>query len=133
MSPASAKPDLQAAPSPQRSAAPRWPVAAGALTAAASVALGAYAAHGVDGAVQARLQLAAVFGFGHGVALAALAPLAAGAIARWALAGMLLGVLLFSGSLAASHWLGASTALAPLGGSLLILSWLLLAVGAMRR
>lgn len=114
-------------------AGPRWPLAAGALLAAASVALAAYASHGVGGAVQARLLLAAVFGFGHGVALAALAPLAAGGLARWALPGMLAGVLLFSGSLAASHWFGSPTSAAPFGGGLMILSWLLLAVHAVGR
>ncbi|HET7410037.1 MAG TPA: DUF423 domain-containing protein [Paracoccaceae bacterium] len=118
--------------SPSHSA-PRWPLAAGALLAAISIALAAYASHGVGGAVQARLQLAAVFGFGHGVALAALAPLAVRGFARWALPGMLAGVLLFSGSLVASHWLGTPTTLAPFGGSLMILAWLLLAIGAMRR
>lgn len=115
------------------SLAPRWPRAAGALLAAASIALAAYASHGVGGAVQARLMLAAVFGFGHGLALAALAPLGVRWLARLALFGWLGGTLLFSGSLAASHVLGTSTALAPIGGSVLILSWLLLAVDAMRR
>ena len=113
--------------------APRWPRVGGALLAAASIALAAYASHGVGGAVQARLMLAAVFGFGHGLALAALAPLAVRWVARIALFGWLIGTLLFSGSLAASHFLGASTALAPIGGSVLILAWLLLAVDAMRR
>lgn len=117
---------------PQRSE-PRWPLVAGGLLAAVSIALAAYASHGVGGAVQARLQLAAVFGFGHGLALAALASRAARTLGRLALLGWLAGALLFSGSLAASHWLGSSTALAPLGGSLLILGWLLLAVDALKR
>jgi uncharacterized membrane protein YgdD (TMEM256/DUF423 family) len=50
-----------------------------------------------------------------------------------ALAGLLLGTLLFAGSLAGGALLGWPTRLAPLGGSVLILSWLLLAVDAVRR
>lgn len=83
--------------------------------------------------MQARLLLAAVLAFGHGVALAALAPAAVRRLARGALFGLLAGVLLFSGSLAASHFLGTSTALAPFGGGLLILAWLLYAADAARR
>ncbi|MBW3551155.1 MAG: chromosome partitioning protein, partial [Proteobacteria bacterium] len=54
-----------------------WPARAltalGALMAAVSIALAAYAAHGLEPQSASRLQLAAVFAFGHGVALAALA------------------------------------------------------------
>lgn len=102
--------------------------AAGALLAAAAVALSAYAAHASDGASQARLQQAALMAFGHGIALAALGMQAARRIADWLLAAMLLGVLLFSGSLVLSHLLGWPTRLAPLGGGLMIVSWVGLAV-----
>ena len=68
---------------------------------------------------------AAAFGFGHGLALAALAPFAHAGIGRIALATMLAGVLLFSGSLAGGGLLGWSTALAPFGGTLMLLGWLL--------
>ena len=85
--------------------------AAGSVLAAAGIALSAYAAHVRDGEVRARLQMAAVFAFGHGVALAALAPHAVRTLARIALAAMLLGVLCFSGSLAAAHFLGTPTSL----------------------
>lgn len=77
--------------------------------------------------------MAAVFAFGHGVALATLAPQAVRTLARIALAAMLLGVLCFSGSLAAAHFLGTPTSLAPFGGSLMILSWLVFAIDALRR
>lgn len=107
--------------------------AAGALLAALAVALSAYASHGVAAEAQPRLFLAAMFAFGHGVALAALAPQAHGRWAGAALAMMLLGVLGFSGSLAAAHFLAVSTRMAPLGGSLLMLSWLLVAVDLLRR
>ena len=102
--------------------------AAGALLVALAVALSAYAAHASDGEVQARLQQAALMAFGHGIALAAFGLQPAGAIARGMLTAMLLGVLLFSGSLVLSHLLGWPTRLAPLGGGLMIVSWAGLAV-----
>lgn len=110
----------------------RWLGASGALLAAAAVALSAYAAHGVEGDAQSRLQTAALFAFGHGIALAALAPRAGRRFGLVALVGLLSGVLLFSGSLVGSHVLGESMGLAPFGGSLLILAWLLYAADAMR-
>lgn len=106
---------------------------AGALLLAIGVALSAYAAHAVEGDVQARLQTAALFAFGHGVALAALAPAARRRLGQVALAAVLVGTLGFAGSLAASHFLGVSTRLAPAGGSLLIVAWLVYAADALRR
>ncbi|AWV07796.1 DUF423 domain-containing protein [Marilutibacter maris] len=106
---------------------------AGAVLAAVSVALAAYASHGADGEARTHLQTAAAFAFGHGLALCALAPQARRRFGRWALAGLLLGVLLFSGSLVAAHAFGWPTRLAPAGGSLMILAWLAYAVDAARR
>ena len=113
--------------------APRAMAAAGAVLAALAVALGAYASHaaGPDGG--ARLGLAAAFAFGHGLALAALAPRVSGRLGTLALASLLLGTLLFAGSLAGAHFFGLPTRLAPLGGSLLMLGWLAHAVAAARR
>ena len=95
---------------------------------AIGVGLGAYASHAGEGADRTRLGLAALFAFGHGVALIALEsgarPSRLGAIARVVL---LLGVLLFAGSLALAGLAGWQPQLAPAGGSLLILGWLLLA------
>lgn len=113
--------------------APRYLAATGAVLAGASVALAAYASHGADGDAQMRLQLAAAFAFGHGLALAALAPRASRRLALLALAALLAGVLLFSGSLVAAHVFGATTRLAPFGGGLMIVAWLLHAVDAVRR
>lgn len=114
-------------PNPPRPSMPRvlrvLP-AAGAVLAAVAVALSAYAAHATEPAATARLQSAALFAFGHGIALAALAPLAVRWQARLALMGLLAGTLLFSGSLVAAHFFGTPTALAPLGGGLMILAWL---------
>lgn len=106
---------------------------AGAVLAAAAIGLSAYAAHGALGEGRAPLQMAASFALGHGIALAAIAPRATRQWTRLALTMLLLGVLMFSGSLAAAHFLGAPTLLAPLGGGLLILAWLTLAADALRR
>ena len=106
-------------------------IAGGAVLAATGIALSAYAAHGGEG--RASLQMAALFAFGHGIALAALAPSAMRALARSALAMLLLGVLLFSGSLTAAHFHGMPTTLAPFGGGLMILGWLVFAADALRR
>ena len=97
----------------------------GSLLAGAAVALAAYAAHGAGGEAQARLAQAAVFAFGHGLAVAALAPLALRRRGLVALAAMWGGVLLFSGSLVGAALLGWPTALAPLGGMLMIGGWCL--------
>ncbi len=107
--------------------------ACGALYAAAAIALSAYAAHGVEGVPQSRLQTAAIFAFGHGVALAALAPVASrrlGWIAMWMLG---IGVLLFSGSIAGNVLLQLPTIAAPFGGMLLIAGWIVLAIDLLRR
>lgn len=106
---------------------------AGAVLASASVALAAYASHGVTDEAREHLLMAAVFAFGHGLALSALAPLARRRLSRWALAGLCLGVLLFSGSLVGAHAFGLPTRLAPTGGSLMILAWLVYAIDAARR
>lgn len=107
--------------------------ASGAVLAAAAVALSAYASHAVAADARTRLFLAAVLAFGHGVALAALATQSTRRMATAAFAAMLLGVLGFSGSLVAAHFFGTSTRLAPVGGSLLMLAWLVIAADRMRR
>lgn len=107
--------------------------AGGAVLAALGVALSAYAAHVALGEGRAALQMAASFALVHGIALAALAPHARRRLGRVALVAMALGVGLFAGSLSAAHFLGAPTALAPCGGGLMILAWLLFATDALRR
>jgi uncharacterized membrane protein YgdD (TMEM256/DUF423 family) len=107
--------------------------ASGAVLASAAVALSAYASHAAAADARTRLFLAAVFAFGHGVALAALATQSTRRMATVAFVAMLLGVLGFSGSLVAAHFFGAPTRLAPVGGSLLMLAWLVIAVDRMRR
>lgn len=107
--------------------------ASGAVLAACAVALAAYASHAAGPGAGERLGLAAAFAFGHGLALAALAPRARGRLAVTALGLLLAGVLLFAGSLAGAHFFGLPTRLAPLGGSLMILGWLVHAAAAARR
>lgn len=105
---------------------------AGGLLAAGAVALSAYAAHGVEAAARTPMMLAAAFAFAHGLALAAIGRQAVRTSATIALVALLLGVLLFSGSLVAALWFNTSTRLAPVGGLLLIAGWLLYAVDALR-
>ena len=103
----------------------RYIGAVGSTLAGLAVALAAYAAHAADGEAQARLAQAAAFAFGHGLALAALAPLAQRRSGLVALLAILLGVLLFSGSVAGAALWGLPTTLAPFGGMLMIGGWLL--------
>ncbi len=105
----------------------------GALACGVSVGLGAYASHGLDGDAARRVGLAALFAFGHGLALLMLAPAAGSRLRTAGLSGLALGVLLFSGSLLAAVFLAAPTALAPTGGVLLMLGWLAIAADALRR
>lgn len=106
----------------------------GGLLAAAAIGLSAYAAHGVgEPLARSHLDTAALYAFGHGVTLAALGSRSLNAAARVALYLLLLGVLLFAGSLAGAalaHW---PTRLAPVGGTTLMAGWVLLALSALRR
>jgi len=109
----------------------RWLSFAGALLAAAAVALSAYAAHAAaDG--QANLGTAAAIAFGHGVALVVLARMPQRRMAVLALVALLLGTLLFSGGLLVAHIAGVHARTAPFGGTLLILAWLAYAIDALR-
>lgn len=107
--------------------------ATGALLAAAGSALSAYAAHAVEGAARASLQSAALFALVHGIALAAFSRQTPHRIGIVALAALLLGTLLFSGSLVGAHVWSLPTRLAPVGGMLMIGGWLLYALDAFRR
>ncbi|HEU0151827.1 MAG TPA: DUF423 domain-containing protein [Arenimonas sp.] len=106
--------------------------ASGAVACAASVGLGAYASHGLADADARRAGLAALFLFGHGLALFMLATPSAGRLRLAALAALALGVVLFSGSLLGAVFLATPTALAPAGGVLMMLAWLTLAADALR-
>lgn len=112
---------------------PKYLAACGALACGLAVALGAYASHGLQGEAAGRAGLAALFLFGHGLALQLLVREAGGRLRLVAGGAMLLGLLLFAGSLCAAVFLGWSTRLAPAGGLLLIASWLLIAIDTFRR
>jgi len=106
----------------------------GALLAGTAIGLSAYASHGVsDALAQQHLNMAALYAFAHGAVLAALAPRAQGALGRLAMGLLLLGTLLFAGSLAGHALWQWPTRLAPYGGSVLMLGWALVAVNALRR
>ena len=113
--------------------AAHWLAACGALLAAAAVALSAHASHGVTAAAQPHLQLAAVFAFGHGVALAALARGPLRRLAWVALLALLVGTVLFAGGLVVAQLYGVRARVAPFGGVLLIAGWLLYAVDTSRK
>ncbi|GAB6197382.1 DUF423 domain-containing protein [Lysobacter xanthus] len=109
----------------------RWPGVAGGLAGGAGVALSAYAAHAAAGDAQRWLFTTAAMAIAHGLLLVAYVPHGRriGALARIAI---LLGLVLFSGTLVAAHAWGWSTRLAPAGGSLLIAGWLLVALDRAR-
>ena len=117
-------------------ASPRLPrlfAGCGALACGLAVALGAYASHGLEGEAAGRAGLAALFAFGHGLALQVLLRADAGRLRLAAGVALLAGLLLFAGSLCGAVFLGWPTRLAPAGGLLLIASWLIIAVDTFRR
>lgn len=106
--------------------------AAGALGCGAGVGLGAYASHGLADGAARQAGLAALFLFGHGLALRVLAP-GARRGERALLAAMLAGLLLFAGSLAGAALAGWPSKAAPAGGVLLMAAWAGLAITSLRR
>lgn len=105
----------------------------GALACAAAVGLSAYASHGLQGEDARRVGLAALFAFGHGLALLLLGLQAASRLRVIALMMLALGALLFSGSLLGAALASLPTSLAPCGGLLLMLGWIIIAVDVLRR
>jgi len=98
----------------------------GALACGAAVGVGAYAMHGaLTPQNHERLAVAAVFLFAHGLALAALAPGTRSRLRQAGFLALMIGTILFAGSLALAALLGIAPTLAPIGGSLLMLGWLL--------
>lgn len=118
----------------RRSRKPSLLASAGGVLAAAAIGVSAYASHGIaDPLAQSHVTTAALYAFAHGVALAVLGPQSLSAIARLSLYILLLGTLLFSGSLIAGALLQWSTRLAPVGGMTLMAGWVVYAVSALRR
>lgn len=109
-------------------------VAVAALSGFLAVVLGALAAHALTVGDPGRFDLAWRFHVMHVLAMLIVAVgFSTTAWVQLVLAGFLAGSLVFCGTLywSALH-LAASTALAPIGGSLLMASWLLLAIVALR-
>jgi uncharacterized membrane protein YgdD (TMEM256/DUF423 family) len=106
--------------------------AAGALLCGIAVALGALASHLATPEARPRLALAAAFAFGHGLAMLLLRS-RDGGLALVARSTLLAGVLLFAGSLVFAAFSGGRAMLAPFGGSLLMLGWLLAAIDFLRK
>ena len=115
----------------------RFPLFAGALLAALGVALGAFGAHGLrallDDNALGWWQTAVQYQMWHALGLLALgaARLPGSGLSAVLLA---LGTVIFAGTLYAMalggpRWLGAVT---PIGGSLMILGWLVLAWRVLR-
>jgi len=118
---------------------PRTWIAVGAFSGALAVALGAFGAHGLKERVTpedlAIWETAVHYQGLHAVALVLFGLFAerarAGAAAGWS---FLLGALIFSGTLygivlGGPRWLGAIT---PIGGTALILGWLVFGLAALR-
>lgn len=111
----------------------RWIASSGALLAGVAVALAAYASHAATPDARMRLFMAAAFAFGHGAVLAVGGAAPARRLAQGAWLALLVGTLLFAGSLVGAVLFGLSTRLAPLGGLTLIGGWLVLAIDRARR
>jgi uncharacterized membrane protein YgdD (TMEM256/DUF423 family) len=116
---------------------PRFPLFAGALLAALGVALGAFGAHGLrsllDDTALAWWQTAVQYQMWHAIGLVALAAVR---LPRSLLPAALLaaGTVVFAGTLylmalGGPRWLGAVT---PVGGSLMIAGWVVLAWQVLR-
>jgi uncharacterized membrane protein YgdD (TMEM256/DUF423 family) len=107
---------------------------AGALLAMLAIGLSAWASHGLaPGREQHNVLMACLYAFGHGAVLVVLAPRALPVLGRVALWLILLGVLLFSGSLLGGVLLAWPTRAAPAGGMLMMGGWLLLALSHWQR
>jgi uncharacterized membrane protein YgdD (TMEM256/DUF423 family) len=115
----------------------RWYGVAGAILGAAGVAMGAFGAHGLRARLEERQleiwETAARYQLWHALALVLVGLwIARGAVMSARIAGgaFLAGTIIFSGSLyllalTGRTWLGAIT---PIGGVLLIVGWVALAV-----
>ncbi|WP_182869467.1 DUF423 domain-containing protein [Rhodopirellula sp. JC639] len=128
----------------------RFLLVAAAITGATGVALGAFAAHGLDGFLQSQglepdliakrvdqFETGSRYHLVHAVVLLALSglPSHGGSMVRRVGGLFLAGIALFSGSLyvlvlTGTPWLGAIT---PLGGVAWIIAWVLLAFCVPRR
>lgn len=108
---------------------------ASGLHGALAIGFGAFAAHGAGPDAAALLETGSQYQLVHAVALLALAP--AGLAILWrriAILCFILGPLIFAGALYALAFgaPGILGAVAPVGGTLMILGWLAVAAGVWR-
>jgi uncharacterized membrane protein YgdD (TMEM256/DUF423 family) len=103
-------------------------VLAGGLCGVAGVALSAVAAHAGSG----NIETSASFLLMHAPAFLAIGLLGEGRILRTGGFVLLIGLLVFAGDLVMRHYAGARLfpMAAPIGGGLLILGWLIVALSA---
>ncbi|HET6603394.1 MAG TPA: DUF423 domain-containing protein [Xanthomonadaceae bacterium] len=104
----------------------------GAALVAAGIALGAWAAHGLEPAAARSMHTAALYAMVNGIGLVALGRVGRGRLHRVAAWLITAGVCVFCGTLVLAATAGTSTATAPLGGSVLILGWVAAAVALLR-
>jgi len=117
-------------------------VSLGGINAMLAVALGAFAAHGLENRLSPDMlqvfETGVKYHFYHALGLIAVGLVAAhfpeSSLLRWSGWLMVAGIVLFSGSLyvlsvSGIKWLGAIT---PIGGTAFIVSWLLLVVAVLR-
>lgn len=117
-------------------------ISIGAILAALGVMLGAFGAHGLRARLEPRMlevwQTGTEYHIYHALGLILIGIISYwtqdSALIKWAGSLMLIGILLFSGSLyllalTGSGWLGAMT---PVGGLSFIAAWILLAVAFLR-
>ena len=108
----------------------RMLAAVGALACFIGVGLGAHAAHGaLTPQNHDRLAIAAIVLFANGLGLASLAPGTSSRYGRSGLFFLLLGMIVFSGSLTLAALFGFEPTYASLGGSFLLTGWALVAIG----
>ncbi len=102
-----------------------------ALSGAIAVAAGAFGAHGAEGKAAEWLRTGGQYQLVHALAALLAAGRPGGRAAAWMFVagGATFAGSLYALALGAPRWLGAT---APLGGVLLILGWLALAVAAFR-
>jgi uncharacterized membrane protein YgdD (TMEM256/DUF423 family) len=121
---------------------PQLTMAAAGLLLAIATGLGAYAAHGLDTVLAPdrlrTFEIAVDYQFVHGLGLLLvgllLARRSAGLLIEISAPALFVGTLFFCGGLYASALEGPTLlrSLAPIGGSTLIVGWVVLAVGALR-
>lgn len=108
---------------------------AASLLGASGVVFGALGAHGVDGTAEelANWNTGVMYQLLHAVAVLGVAATLRGRLARLAAWGFVVGTVMFAGALYLPPLVGETplTRVAPWGGTLLIVAWVLVGVSAL--